>query len=789
MIISEQWLREWVNPPLETDALAEQLTMAGLEVDAVAPVAQPFEGVVVAEIKNAEQHPDADKLRVCTVDAGTETVQIVCGAPNAVTGLKAPLAKVGARLPGDFKIKQAKLRGIASQGMLCAGAELTISEDNDGLMALPGDAPVGTDLREYLSLDDHTLEIGLTPNRADCLSILGIARDVAALNGLALCEPESAAVDVQSTLSLPVEVSAPDKCPRYIGRVIADVDLSVSTPLHMQERLRRAGLRSIDPVVDVTNYVMLELGQPLHAFDLDELRGGIVVRNAAPGESLTLLDGSEISLCSKTLVIADQERPLALAGIMGGEGSGVSASTQSIFLESAFFAPELIAGRARQYGLHTDASHRYERGVDPELQRRAIERASELLLEITGGAAGPLVETVSEEHLPKLEPITLRASWVQRVLGFALTAEAIEGILNGLGFAVHRIDEGVWSCGAPSWRFDMTQEVDLIEELARVHGYNNLPASRIHAELRSQIEPEGRRSLRHLRQRLIARGFQEAITFSFISRDQQQLFALDATPIQVQNPISTELAEMRLSLLPGLTAALAHNVKRQNPRLRLFETGACFTSGEPYSEQRMLGLAMVGNRAVESWTSGNDRLDFFDLKGEIEQLLVATREPISFRKAQRAGLHDGQTAHICLGDQVIGVMGRVHPAVAKKMSVPADALLAELDMDGITDVQVPNFEEISRYPETRRDIAIVVGSDVEATAVQEAIWESAGEGLVDLCLFDLYVGEGIPPDHKSFALGLTFRDKSRTLDDDDVAGIISQVVDSLREKFNAELRD
>lgn len=788
MIISEQWLREWVNPNLDTHALAEQLTMAGLEVDAVTPVAESFEGVVVAEIKTAEQHPDADKLRVCEVDAGGETVQIVCGAPNAAAGLKAPLAKVGASLPGNFKIKKAKLRGVESQGMLCAGAELTVSEDNDGLMELPSDAPVGMDLREYLNLDDHTLEIGLTPNRADCLSVAGIARDVAAINGLALCEPEQRIAPVESASQLPVEVSAPAKCPRYVGRVIAGVDLSAATPLYMQERLRRAGLRPIDPVVDVTNYVMLELGQPLHAFDLAELRGGIVVRDALPGESLSLLDGSTIDLTSDTLVIADHERPLALAGIMGGEHSGVAASTQDIFLECAFFAPELIAGRARQYGLHTDASHRYERGVDPHLQHRAIQRATQLLLEITGGQAGPLVEALSEDQLPQCQPLTLRAARVERVLGFAMPAADIESILTALRFTVSQVEPGVWSCVAPSWRFDMAQEVDLIEELARIHGYNQLPASRIQGELHATLEPEARRSLRQLRQRLVARGFQEAITFSFISSEQQGLFAREANPVRVQNPISNELAEMRLSLLPGLTAALAHNVKRQNPRLKLFETGACFHHAEPYGEQGRLGLAMVGGRDVENWSAAQARLDFFDLKGEIEQLLVGAHQTLSFRKARREGLHDGQTAEICLGDTVVGVMGRIHPAAAKKMSVPADALLAELDFAALVDSVVPSFEEISRFPETRRDVAVVVAEDIEALRIQEAVRAAAGPTLIDLRLFDVYAGEGIAPGHKSFALGLTFRDKSRTLDDEEVTAIVSQVVDSLKENFSAELR-
>ena len=790
MIISEHWLREWVNPKLTTDELASQLTMAGLEVDAVAPVAGDFSGVVVAEIIEAEQHPDADKLRVCTVNTGDGTVQIVCGAPNARAGLKAPLATVGAVLPGNFKIKKAKLRGVESQGMLCAEAELTISDENSGLMELSPDAPVGTNLRDYLALNDTTLELGLTPNRADCLGVIGVARDLAALNGISLCEPAEEPADVTSDREFPVEVKSTEKCPRYLGRVIENVDLTKSSPLYIVERLRRAGIRSIDPVVDITNYVMLELGQPLHAFDLDTLDSGIVVRDAHPGERMVLLDGSEIELSEGTLVIADHERPLALAGIMGGENSGVSEKTKHIFLESAFFAPRQIAGRARGYGLHTDASHRYERGVDWQLQRRAIERASQLLVEVVGGQCGPVVEAVSEHDLPDIPDLTLRAARIKRVLGFDMAPDEAERILTGLGFSVSSTSEGVWSCRAPSWRFDMSQEVDLIEELARIHGYNNLPVSQIHADLVSKLPDEGLLSKRHLRQRLVGRGFQEAITFSFVSPDLQTLFGAESQEsVAVKNPISADLSVMRSTLMPGLTLALAHNVKRQNSRVRLFETGSRFSLGEPYREQAVLGLAITGTRDGENWTEAGERLDFFDLKGEVEQLLGGPFRSISFRAVQRSGLHDGQTAEVLVDDEVVGIIGCIHPSVARHLDVPADTFLAELMLAEVLSGQVPSYQDISKFPETRRDIAVVVNVDQSADAIMSDVRAVAGACLVDLRLFDVYQGNGIEPDQKSLALGLTFRDNSRTLDDTDITQLMTQVVDSLKKKFDAALRN
>ena len=578
MIISEQWLREWVSPDLDTEALAHQITMAGLEVDAVEPVAGTFSGVVVAEIVKAEQHPDADKLRVCDVNTGSETVQIVCGAPNARVGLKAPLAQVGAVLPGDFKIKKAKLRGVESQGMLCAEQELGLSEAKEGLMELPAEAPVGSDLRDFLQLDDSTIEIGLTPNRADCLGIAGIAREVGVLNSLPVNGVSCEAVTATHSDDFPIELKAPERCSRYVGRIIRGVDISRPSPLWMQEKLRRCGIRSIDAVVDVTNYILLELGQPMHAFDLQKLQGGIIVREAEQGEELELLDGQTVELTAGTLVIADHAGPVAMAGIMGGEQSAVSEGTRDILLESAFFAPQPMAGKARSYGLHTDSSHRFERGVDFTLQRNALERATALLLEIVGGEAGPVLEAVDEAHLPRWEDVELRPASIRRVLGFDMDGAEVERILTALGFGVTATDNG-WLCVVPSWRFDISLEADLLEELARIYGYDNLPVTRIKADLTAQSRSESLLPIRTVRRHLAARGYQEAITYSFVDPELQKLFDPEMEPIALKNPISADLAVMRTSLIPGLVSALVYNTKRQQHRVRLFETGLRFMPG------------------------------------------------------------------------------------------------------------------------------------------------------------------------------------------------------------------
>lgn len=789
MILSENWLREWVNPDLDSEALAHCLTMAGLEVDAVTPLAEGLSGVVIAEIVSAEPHPDADKLRVCSVNTGSETVQIVCGAPNASAGLKAPLAQPGATLPGGIKIKKAKLRGIESQGMLCSGAELQLSDDHDGLLALASDAPVGTPIEDYLDLDDRLIEIGLTPNRADCLSILGVARDLAVATGAGFGAPPLEVVTPAITDTFPVEVLASAQCARYLGRVIRNVDISTPTPLYIGERLRRAGIRSIDAVVDITNYVMLELGQPLHAFDLDALEGGIRVRQAESGERITLLDGEERALSDGTLVIADHKKALAMAGIMGGEGSGIGAHTAHLFLEAAFFSPELMAGRARQYGLHTDASHRYERGVDPELAYRAIERATQLLLDCVGGEAGPVTDVSSPADLPVHEPVTVRAAAIQQMLGIDIPAEEVTRIFSGLGFAVEvAADEATWSCTAPSWRFDMGREADLIEEIARIYGYDNIPVEPLRGAGSASAIAESKTPQTLLKQRLIARGFSEAITFSFVSPEQQRLIDPEIDPIALQNPISSDLAVMRTSLIPGLLSAAAHNVNRQQTRVRLFETGLRFLPDESLQQTPMLALLMCGSRLPEGWSAKTEPVDFYDLKGEVEALLGAADQPLTFRPMVRPGLHDGQTAEVRLGEQVIGVMGRLHPNAAKQLDLPDQTFVAELDLTAIADRSIPDYQEISRFPEVRRDLALIVKAETSASDVLDCARAAAGSSLADALIFDVYEGEGVAENEKSLAIGLTFREQSRTLTDEEINLSLSQVVESLGEKLGVKLR-
>jgi phenylalanyl-tRNA synthetase beta chain len=791
VIISEQWLREWVSPALSTDELAHQLTMAGLEVEAVEAVAGDFSGVVVAEILSAEPHPAADKLRVCQVGTGSETLQIVCGAPNASAGLRAPLARVGAVLPGGLVIGQASLRGVESQGMLCAERELGLSEADEGLMALPGDAPVGADLRDYLGLDDRLIEVALTPNRADCLGIAGIAREVGLLNDRPVQAPVYERVEVGITDTFPVELAAPAHCPRYAGRVIRGVDVSRPSPLWLQQKLRRSGLRTIDAVVDVTNYVLLELGQPLHAFDLDKLRGGIVVRTAAEGETLELLDGQSVELTPDTLLIADRERPLAMAGIMGGACSAVTGETRNIFLESAFFSPDLMAGRARAYGLHTDASHRFERGVDFELQVEAIERASRLLLDIAGGEAGPVHEVVSRAHLPQRREVALRAARIERMLGFNLAAEEVERILGGLGLSVSAVADG-WRCGVPSWRYDITIEADLLEELARVYGYNRLPVSRIRADLVMPGRPEALLSPREIRGHLGARDFREAITYSFVDPGMQRLFDPAVKPVALRNPISAEMAVMRTSLLPGLVGAVLRNINRQQNRVRLYETGLRFLPGAAGLRQvQTLGMVATGQRSAESWASSAAATDFFDLKGDLESLLALTRAPerFAFVTGERAALHPGQTAIISRDGREVGCIGALHPSVVAELGLPAPLYACEIDLEAVLLRDLPAFRELSRYPEVRRDLAVVVDKSVAARDLMRDVEGAAGSCLTELRLFDVYEGKGIDPKRKSLALGLTFRDSSRTLSDEVVNLAIDQVIDLLRKNYNAELRN
>lgn len=791
MKFSEQWLRGWVSPQVSRDELVARLSMAGLEVDSVTPAAGIFSGVVVGEVLSAEQHPDADKLRVCQVSDGAETFQVVCGAPNVRPGLKIPFAKIGAELPGDFRIKKAKLRGVESNGMLCSQSELQVGEGNDGLMELPVDAPVGEDLRVYLQLDDASIEVDLTPNRGDCLSLAGLAREVGALYDVPVSRPVVATVAPVSDEVRSIEVLAPAACPRFLGRVIRNVDLSRPTPLWMVERLRRSDVRSIDAAVDITNYVMLELGQPMHAYDLAEIDGGIRVRMAEEGEKLVLLDGQEVTLRSDTLVIADHSRALGIAGVMGGEHSGTSGKTQDLFLECAFFEPISVAGKARSYGLHTDASHRFERGVDSQLAREAMERATGLLLEITGGEPGPVTEVVSDSHLPTVEPVLLRAERVSQMLGMEFEGAEIERLLTGLGLGLEAKGQGEWWVSVPSHRFDISLEVDLIEELARLHGYNRLPVRYPQARLAPQAKAEAAGDLPLLRRLLVARGYQEAITYSFIDPKQFELFSPGVEPLLLANPISADMAAMRASLWPGLVKALQHNLNRQQDRVRLFESGLRFVGQlDGLKQEPMLAGVVCGSRLPEGWAQGRDGVDFFDIKADVEAVLgfAGALAAFTFTPGQHPALHPGQTARIERDGQEVGYVGALHPELVKSLGLDRPVFVFELVLAQVAVGRLPQFSELSRFPEVRRDLALVADQGVPANVVLEVIREKAGEYLTDLRLFDVYQGKGIDPHRKSLAVGLTWQHPSRTLNDDEVNSTTQDILTSLEQRLNATLR-
>lgn len=797
MKLSEQWLREWVNPAINADELVEQLTMAGLEVDGIEPVAGEFSGVVVGEITAIEQHPDADKLRVCQVAGNGDTAQVVCGAPNARLGLKIPFATVGALLPPSadgkaFKIKKAKLRGVESFGMLCAEQELGLSDQSDGLMELPADAPVGSDIRDYLGLNDKIIEVDLTPNRADCLSVAGIARDTGVLNKVDLTPVTIEPVAAQIDDAFPVALESGADCSRYVCRVIRGVDASQPSPLWLQEKLRRSGLRSIDAIVDVTNYVLLELGQPMHAFDLNKLDGGIRVRKAQQGEKLTLLDGQELELRSESLVIADHQAPVALAGIMGGEASAVTAQTSDILLESAFFAPEKIAGRARSYGLHTDSSHRFERGVDYALQVSAIERATALLLDIVGGSAGPVNEMVSAADLPEATTVVLRRARIQKVLGLTMADDEVVDILTRLGLNISETAEG-WEMKSPSWRFDIAIEEDLLEELARVYGYNRLPVTKIHAELGLKAKAETQTGLASIRRQLVARGYQEAITYSFVEPKMQQLICPDDEVVSLLNPISADMSVMRTSLWPGLLSAMAHNLNRQQNRVRLFETGLSYIPGDtelPVQEVMLAG-AISGRRHPESWLEEGEAVDFYDIKGDLDSVLSLCANGVVFEYSQcdHPALHPGQSAVISRDGEALGCIGALHPELQKKLGLSQPVFVFEVKLSAITTGKLPDFTELSKFPEVRRDLAILIDRDEEAASVLNTVREAAGDSLTNLRLFDIYEGKGIDPKRKSLALGLTFQHSSRTLNEDEVNVNVDRVVKILETKFGATLRN
>tara|TARA_B110000285_G_scaffold117380_1_gene133029 strand:+ start:453 stop:2825 length:2373 start_codon:yes stop_codon:yes gene_type:complete len=789
MKFSEQWLREWVNPSISSDELVAQITLAGLEVDGVESAAGEFSGVIVGQIVSAEQHPNADKLRVCQVSDGATETQVVCGAPNARVGIKVAFATVGAVLPGNFKIKQAKLRQEDSFGMLCSAAELEINDENDGIMELAVDAPLGADIREYLNLNDKIIDVDLTPNRGDCLSIAGLAREVGVLNSLDITAPEHTELAPQIEDIFPVRVNAAEHCPRFLGRVLNNIDITQTSPLWLQEKLRRCDLRSIDPVVDVTNYILLEMGQPMHAYDLDKVNGSIIVRMAGQGEHLTLLDGQKVELTNETLVIADSEGVLGMAGIMGGADTGVSAATHNIFLEAAFFNPISIAGKARSYGLHTDASHRFERGVDYDQQRQAMDRATMLLQSIVGGEAGPIVEQVSAEHLPSLNEVTLRKARLESLLAYKIDDQKVLDILTRLGLSLVSSNDESWTFTAPSWRFDIAIEADLVEEVARVYGYNNLPSTNPVASMEMSSKPEVERPLSILRRHMVSRGYQEAITYSMVEPGLLAKFDNINKPVALVNPISADMAVMRTSLWPGLVQALQHNQNRQQSRVRLFETGQRFIpSDQGLQQQDVFAGLIYGARHPESWHGKDQPVDYFDAKGDLESLLQMGGQSFSFEAAEHLALHPGQSAAIKLDGATVGYLGAMHPGLVKDLDLHGPVFMFEVDLASISIGLLPAYQTLSKFPEMRRDLAIVLDQQISVAKVTDYIQFSAGEWLKSVRLFDVYQGPGIEAGQKSLALGLTWQHPERTLTDDEVNQWVEEVVKDLSQNAGASLR-
>jgi len=791
MRFSETWLREWVNPEVDTRTLADQLTMAGLEVDAVEPAAPAFEGVLVGQVRTVSAHPDAEKLRLCRVETGAgEPLQVVCGAANVTAGMKVPVATLGARLPGDLEIKRAMLRGVESLGMICAANELGLAGPSEGILPLSADSPVGMDLRAYLDLDDRCIELDLTPDRADCLSLAGVAREVGVINRSPVRRPLIEPVPPRHDDRFPVRLEAPEACPRYVCRIIRNIDPGAATPLWMQERLRRSGLRSTGPVVDVTNYVLLELGQPLHGFDLDRLEGEICVRMADTVERLRLLDGAEIELRDDTLVIADRNRPVALAGIMGGVDTSVATHTRDILLESAFFAPRAISGKARSYGLHTDSSHRFERGVDPRLQAQAIERATALLLDIVGGEPGPVTNLQAEEHLPRRNRLHLRRDRIGRLLGITPADATVEDIFTRLGMEITPTSDG-WELVPPSSRFDLLLEVDLIAELGRIQGYEQIPVTHASSAATTKALPETTFDLDRARLALVARGYHEVITYSFVDPEQQHRIDPESEVLTLSNPLSADLSVMRTSLWPGLLQTARQNQARQQERVRIFESGRCFLRTEAGLEQdAMLAGLVVGFSAPVQWGMQVQPVDFYGAKADLEAVLALTGNPDRFRflSAEHPALHPGQTARIEYASRKIGLLGMLHPALATELDIKGNAFLFELALAELEEGLLPAFEPPSRFPAIRRDLAIVVDVDVTYDQVRDCATRAASDLLRDLVLFDVYQGPEIDSGKKSLAFGLILQSSSQTLTEREVDETMSRVLARITSELGAKLR-
>jgi len=792
MKIAESWLREWVDPDLDTEALGHRLTMLGLELDGLDTKGEGLDGIVVGEVLDVAPHPDADRLRVCSVSTGEgETVDVVCGAPNVVAGMKSPLATPGVRLPSGITLRKSKIRGVVSNGMLCSATELGLGEEADGILALPDDAPTGEQLTAYLGLPDAVFDLDLTPNRGDCFSVLGVARDIAALTGAPLKSASVEPVPAEVDDILPVELPEPAGCPVFAGRLIRGIDPEARSPLWMVERLRRAGLREIYPVVDVTNYVMLELGQPLHGYDAAKVTGTIRPRLANAGEELTLLDEKHVRLNDDTMVITDDSGVIGLAGIMGGSSTAVAADTTDVFFEAAFWPPAFMAGRARSYGLHTDASLRFERGVDYEGQGRAVERATQLLLEIAGGMPGPLVVETDTDHVPEPRRVGLRRERLASLLGASINDDTVTGILRGLELDVSDTGDG-WSVVVPSHRFDIAIEADLIEEVARMHGYDEVPRVPEVAATSLEALTESRVHADVVAHALVARDYQEVVTYSFIDAGDDGVVSGEASRLELSNPISSEMSVMRSSLLPGVVRAAAKNAARQQDRVRMFEIGKSFHGeiGTHDEVVRLCGLA-YGIALPEQWGSPNRSVDFFDVKADVEALLGLSGDlnDLSFVPARHPALQTGQSAEIERDGQTIGIIGKLHPQVGKHFGLKSSAFVFELDAIRAFNAETPVAEPVSRFPAIRRDIAVVVDQDVMSDKLVAAV-QSATKGVAkDVRIFDVYQGPGIEAGRKSVAIGLILQETSRTLTDDDADAAQAAAVQKLEQEFAAVLRD
>lgn len=788
MKFSEKWLREWVNPAVDTDELAEQLTLLGLEVDGIERPVALGDKVVVSRIVSIEKHPDADKLRVCQVDAGGEQVQIVCGAANAAVDLVVPLALPGAKLPGDIKIRKSKLRGVESGGMLCSAVELGMAEESDGLMPLPADAPIGTPVAEYLALDDCTIEIDLTPNRGDCLSIRGVAYDIAARNSMQVTEVATPAVAADIDSTIPVSIESGIGCVRFTGRVLQDVNCAAATPLWMVEKLRRGGIRSISAVVDITAYVMLELGQPTHAYDLDKLQGGLTARAAVQGEKVVLLDGRELELDAGTMCIADEAGLVGLAGVMGGNDSGVQPETRNVFLEAALFDRVAIAGKARRYNAFTDAAARFERGVDPELQERAIERMTALIVDICGAKVAPLIVVEQPGAAEVVAPVPLRRERIKQLLGCEISDEQVERVLGSLGIELQASADG-WTAVAPSRRYDIRIEEDLIEELARVHGYHKIPRTSPTAALKMAPVSETELSLKRVRSTLVERGYLEAVSYSFVDPSLQAQVNPGVAALPLANPIASDLSEMRTSLWSGLLQAVQRNHNRQQPRVRLFEVGLQYLPGEEgIDERKQLAGAVSGEIRPESWQVAENS-GFFSVKGDLEAVLALSGTGWRFEAAEHPALHPGRSARIFRDKKAVGWIGELHPKLKEVLDLSTNTVLFEVEMSALATRPLARSEPLARFPSLRRDLAVLVPSATPAQAIIDTVRSANVENLTDVMVFDTYAGQGVPEGQKSVAFCLILQDFSRTLVDADVSQAVANVLEQLGKQLGASLRE